>query len=497
MKKTIKSNITQFKFDNSYLRELGGFYAHCQAETAPAPRLVKFNHALAEELGLATEGINTPEGAKIFSGNILPSGAEPIAQTYAGHQFGNFVPQLGDGRALLLGEVIDRVGMRRDIQLKGSGRTPFSRNGDGKAAIGPMLREYLMCEAMHYLGIPTTRALAVVATGEFVHRDTLLPGAVLTRVAASHIRIGTFEYFASRDEVTYLRRLTDYTIRRHYPDLIGLPYIEFLLAVSARQAKLIASWMCVGFIHGVMNTDNMAISGETIDYGPCAFLEHYDPATVFSSIDHSGRYAFGNQPMIAQWNLARFAETLLPLLHKGTKRAFQLATEANNIFPEQYENAWLAMMRNKLGLERIEAGDAKLAQEFLEALQVGQADYILAWRYLADAAESNLAPLRRVIRGNTAKLDEWLLSWRARLSREKKTATEIAADMRRVNPYLIPRNYLVEQALEAATFNNDLAPFNQLLEVLREPYTVREAAHFCAKPAASEETIGYRTFCGT
>lgn len=497
MNKAIESGSVKFEFDNSYLRELEGLYARCQAEAAPAPRWVKFNHALAEELGLKAEEINTQEGAEVFSGNILPSGAVAIAQAYAGHQFGNFSPQLGDGRALLLGEVIDRMGMRRDIQLKGSGRTPFSRSGDGKAAIGPMLREYLMGEAMYHLGIPTTRALAVVATGEFVYRDTALPGAVLTRVAASHIRIGTFEYFASRNDVECVRRLADYTILRHYPELIGKPYIEFVLGVVARQAELVARWMCVGFIHGVMNTDNMLLSGETIDYGPCAFLEHYDPATVFSSIDHRGRYAFGNQPMIAQWNLARFAETLLPLLDKDSERAVQLATEAVNSFSKQYENAWLAMMRYKLGLEHVEADDAKLAQEFMGALQAGQADYILAWRYLADAAESNLASLRSVFRGNMTKLDEWLPQWQARLNREKRPVAEIAADMRRVNPYVIPRNHLVEQALEAATTNNDLAPFNQLLEVLSDPYTEREVARLYAQPASPEQTACHRTFCGT
>ena len=497
MNKIIESHIAQFKFDNSYQRELEGFYALCRAEAAPAPRWVKFNHALAEELGLRTEEIDTQEGAEIFSGNILPTGAIPIAQAYAGHQFGNFAPQLGDGRALLLGEVIDRLGRRRDIQLKGSGRTPFSRSGDGKAAIGPMLREYLMGEAMYHLGIPTTRALAVVATGELVYRDIALPGAVLTRVAASHIRIGTFEYFASRNNVEGVRRLADYTIRRHYPELIGKPYIEFLLAVAARQAELVARWMSVGFIHGVMNTDNVSLSGETIDYGPCAFLEHYDPATVFSSIDHRGRYAFGNQPDIAQWNLARFAETLLPLLDKDGEGAVQLATDAVNSFSGQYENAWLAMMRPKLGLKRVEADDAKLAKDFMHAMQAGQADYILAWRNLAHAAESNLAPLRSVFRGDITKLDEWLPRWQDRLTREEATTAEIAADMRRVNPYLIPRNHLVEEALEAASSNNDFAPFNQLLEVLSDPYTEREAARLYAKPALAAQAASHRTFCGT
>jgi uncharacterized protein YdiU (UPF0061 family) len=488
---------TPFQFDNSYQRELEGFYAFCKAETVSAPKLIKLNQSLAEELGLSVEKFTTPEGANIFAGNVLPTGAASIAQIYAGHQFGNFAPQLGDGRALLLGEVIDRKGQRRDIQLKGSGRTPFSRNGDGKAALGPMLREYLMGESMHLLGIPTTRALAVVTTGELVHRDTLLPGAVLTRVSASHIRIGTFEYFAARGEIENIRRLADYTIRRHYPKLIAQPYLEFLAAVIERQAQLVANWMCVGFIHGVMNTDNIALSGETLDYGPCAFLEHYDPATVFSSIDRNGRYAFGNQPMILQWNLARLAETLLPLLDKDSSRAIQLATEAIGTFPERYENAWLALMQRKMGLVRVEEGDAKLVQDFLESLQAGLADFTLAWCYLADAAEFNSARLRNVFRGNLIKLDEWLPRWQARLARENRSTAEIATKMRRVNPYLIPRNHHVEQALEAASLNDDLNPFNQLLAALSDPYTERESVWHYAQPASLEQTASYRTFCGT
>jgi len=497
MNKAFEFHGIQINFDNSYARELNGFYTACQAETVPSPTLVKFNHALAEELGLDADALETQQGAEIFSGNIVPPGAMPIAQAYAGHQFGNLSPQLGDGRALLLGEVIDRNGMRRDIQLKGSGRTPFSRRGDGKAAIGPMLREYLMGEAMYHLDIPTTRALAVVTTGENVYRETPLPGAVLTRVAASHIRIGTFVYFAVRNDVESLRRLADYTIRRHYPELIGKPYIELLRAMAARQAELIARWMCVGFIHGVMNTDNVALSGETIDYGPCAFMDHFDPATVFSSIDERGRYAFGKQPVIAQWNLARFAETLLPLVDDDSDRAISIATEALETFPEQFAKAWSAMARRKLGLVRSEADDATLVQDFLNAMQAGRADYTLAWRYLADAAESDPERLRSVFGSDTTKLDEWLPRWLARLARENKPAAEIAADMRRVNPYVIPRNHLVEEALEAATINNDLAPFNQLLDVLSDPYTEREAAHPYAIPATSEQTAGYRTFCGT
>lgn len=484
-------------FDNSYVRELEGFYFFSKAETVPAPSWIKFNHSLAKELGLKVDEFDSPAGANIFSGNVLPTGAASIAQVYAGHQFGNFSPRLGDGRALLLGEVIDQKGQRRDIQLKGSGRTPFSRNGDGKAAMAPMLREYLMGEAMHHLGIPTTRALAVVATGEHVRRETLLPGAVLTRVAASHIRIGTFEYFASLNEVENVRRLADYTIRRHYPALVGQPYIKFLQEVMERQAQLVASWVGVGFIHGVMNTDNMTLSGETIDYGPCAFVEHYHPATVFSSIDIAGRYAFGKQSKIACWNLARFAETLLPLLDKDHERAVQLATDAINTFPELYENAWLTMMRCKLGLERAEGEDVKLAREYMDALQAGQADYTLAWRNLADAAVFNPAQLRGVFRGDTEKLDRWLPRWLDRLAKEKRPAAEIAANMRLVNPYLIPRNHLVEQALDAASLSNNLMPFNQLLDALSDPYTKRESAEIYAQPASIEQAALYQTFCGT
>ena len=342
----------RFAFDNTYARELEGFYVPWKAAQVARPRLVKLNRELAEELGLDAGALDSEEGARIFAGNETPEGAVPLAQAYAGHQFGGFSPQLGDGRALLLGEVIDRNGRRRDIQLKGSGPTPFSRNGDGRAALGPVLREYLIGEAMHALGIPTTRALAAVLTGEPVFRESALPGAVLTRVAASHIRVGTFQLFAARGEQTKVRRLADYVIDRHYPELKGHanPYLALLERVRDRQAELIASWMHVGFIHGVMNTDNMAISGETIDYGPCAFMDHYDPATVFSSIDTRGRYAYANQPKIAQWNLARLAETLVPLIDADENRAIARATEVVQAFPEIYERHWLKGMRAKLGL---------------------------------------------------------------------------------------------------------------------------------------------------
>ena len=486
-----------FNFDNSYVRELEGLYVRSQAERRDAPRLLKFNHALASELGLDPEAHASPKAVHIFAGNATPPGAQPIAQAYAGHQFGNFVPQLGDGRALLLGEVFDRSGSRRDIQLKGSGRTVFSRSGDGQAAVGPMLREYLMGEALHHLGIATTRALAVMATGESIYRETPLPGAVLTRVAASHIRIGTFEYVAARGDLAALLRLTDYTVRRHYPELEGRPPIELLQAYSARLATLIAEWMGAGFIHGVMNTDNMALSGETLDYGPCAFMEHYDPRTVFSSIDREGRYAYGNQPGIAQWNLARFAEALLPLLDDKQEQAIALATDAVKAFGEHYEQAWLAVMRHKLGLHSAAAEDAALAQDYLDAMQEAEADYTLAWRALAEAAEGNEENLRALFAADTTKLNAWLPRWQERLAREQRPHDEIAAELRRANPFIIPRNYLVELALQAASEQGEMASFDNLLEALTAPYEERDAARPYATPAPREHTARYRTFCGT
>jgi len=483
-------------FDHSYVRDLEGCYVPWQAERVPEPRLLQFNKTLAQELALDAVALASPESAQIFSGNEMPSGAVPIAQAYSGHQFGRFSPQLGDGRALLLGEVVDCFGQRRDIQLKGCGRTPFSRNGDGKAAVGPMLREYLMGEAMDALGVPTTRALAVVTTGERVLRDSLVPGAVLTRVASSHLRVGTFEFFAARNETARVRQLADYTVKRHYPDLIGRPLVEFLQAVIDRQAHLVARWMAVGFIHGVMNTDNMALSGETIDYGPCAFLEHYDPATVFSSIDQGGRYAYGNQPGIAQWNLARFAETLLPLLDAAAVNAVTLATQAVQDFLPRYQKAWTDEMRRKLGMVRREAGDVKLAQDFLAVLQAGKADYTLSWYALADEAQGKKNTLRAVMRQETPLLDAWLGRWLARIEHEKRDRLEIAVALRCANPCYIPRNHRVEEALEAAT-SGDMQPFERLLEILRAPYTERAEAASYAQPAAPEQTARYRTFCGT
>ena len=485
----------RFAFDNTYARELEGFYVAAQAAQAARPNLVKLNLELAEELGLDADALDSEQGARIFAGNETPSGALPLAQAYAGHQFGGFVPQLGDGRALLLGEVIDRHGHRRDIQLKGSGPTVFSRAGDGRAALGPVLREYLLGEAMHALGIPTTRALAAVVTGEPVFREQgALPGAVLTRVAASHIRVGTFQFFAARGDQAKVRRLADYVIERHYPELKdnANPYLGLLERVCDRQAALIASWMHVGFIHGVMNTDNMAISGETIDYGPCAFMDHYDPATVFSSIDTRGRYAYANQPRIAQWNLARLAETLLPLIDADGKHAVARATEVVNAFAEQYERHWLEGMRAKLGLAGDEEVDLNLATGFLAAMEGNNVDYTLAFRYLADAALGEEQPMRALFADPSA-YDLWSGHWRARLARDAVAPPARAQAMRRVNPAFIARNHRVEEALSAAVGRADYAPFTMLLKVLSRPFDDRPEFAAFAQPAP-EGRERYQTF---
>ena len=486
-----------FAFDNTYARELEGFYVSWKAAQVARPRLVKFNRELAEELGLDADALDSERGARIFAGNEIPEGAAPLAQAYAGHQFGGFVPQLGDGRALLLGEVVDRSGQRRDIQLKGSGPTPFSRAGDGRAALGPVLREYLIGEAMHALGIPTTRALAGVLTGEPVFRETALPGAVLTRVAASHIRVGTFQFFAARGEQAKVQRLADYVIDRHYPELKeqANPYLGLLERVCDKQAALVAGWMHVGFIHGVMNTDNMAISGETIDYGPCAFMDHYDPATVFSSIDTYGRYAYANQPKIAHWNLARFAETLLALLGADRNRAVARASEVVNNFPQRYERHWLNGMRAKLGLLTEDEADLNLATEFLTAMQGNKVDHTLAFRYLANAASGDEEPLRALFSDPSA-YDLWSPYWRARLAREPTAPLERAQAMRRANPAFIPRNHRVEEALSAAVERDDYAPFDTLLNILAHPFDDQPEFAAFAEPAPDGQGC-YRTFCGT
>ena len=488
-----------FRFDNSYARELDGFYVAWQPAKAPAPKLLHLNRALADELGLAQDARHPEAAAALFAGNLVPEGASPIAQAYAGHQFGGFSPQLGDGRALLLGEVVDRDGRRRDVAFKGSGRTPFSRGGDGKAGIGPMLREVLVGEGMHALGIPTTRALAVVATGEPVFRDTgMQPGAVLTRVASSHLRVGTFQFFAARNDVAKVRQLADYAIARHDPALAGAPepYLGLLHAVAHRQAALVAQWMNVGFIHGVMNTDNMTISGETIDYGPCAFMEAYDPGAVFSSIDQQGRYAYANQPPIARWNLARLAECLLPLIDEDADRSVARAMEVIDGFPEWFDAALLRGQRAKLGLRTERPEDAGLAKDWLALLEAQQLDFTLAWRRLADVAEGRDAPLRDELVDRAAG-DAWLARWKARCEAEGGDAADRARAMRAVNPLVIPRNHRVEEALEAAADRDDMGPFEALLAALRRPFDAVAGAERYAEPAPREVTASYRTFCGT
>jgi serine/tyrosine/threonine adenylyltransferase len=467
-----------WQFDNTYARLPEAFYSQALPEAARAPRIVLFNQQLAEELGLQLDG----DLAALFAGQAIPEGAEPIAQAYAGHQFGGF-NILGDGRAILLGEHLTPHNRRFDIQLKGSGRTTYSRRGDGLAVLGPMLREYVISEAMHALGIPTTRSLAVATTGEQVFRETLRPGAVLTRVAASHIRVGTFQYAAARREDDKLRLLADYTIARHYPELVDADekYSAFLCAVIARQAQLIVDWQRVGFIHGVMNTDNMALSGETIDYGPCAFLDTYHPGTVFSSIDTEGRYAFGNQPAMAHWNLTRFAESLLPLLGDDEEAAVATAVAALNTFPEIYEAAWLTMMRQKLGLQSAEDGDEALITELLTWMETTEADYTNTFRTLTDPINKDA---------------DWHARWQARREQDCLSASESLALMRSVNPDVIPRNHLVEEALAAAESDNDLAPLNALLEVLAQPYTPHPAPSKYHEPAPASG-CGYQTFCGT
>ncbi len=487
-----------FPFDNSYFRELPGLYIPHQPEQRATPQLLYFNSPLADELLLKLPEDAPELLAALFTGNLIPEGAEPIAQAYAGHQFGHFSPQLGDGRALILGEVLDKQQQRYDICFKGSGRTPFSRNGDGKAAIGPMLREVLVGEAMHALGIPTTRALAVTATGEQVVRDKVLPGSVLTRVASSHIRIGTFQYFAARGQQDYVKKLADYTIARHYAELIDSEdcYLNFLAAVSQKQATLIAQWMSVGFIHGVMNTDNMTISGETIDYGPCAFMDSYKPDTVFSSIDEHGRYAYGNQPLIAQWNLARLAETLLSLIHPEQSQAIAAATEVIESFPELYQHEWQQKFRAKAGLTDSIAtieSDSQLISDWLDFLHAQNIDFTLAFRYLADAAEGKPEALLDLA-SDPATIKDWLTRWQ---QPDAKPTSHRATHMRKHNPLYIPRNHLVEEALNAASQDNNLTPFENLLDTLKHPYQETPDTEQYKTPASDSFTSCYRTFCGT
>ena len=485
-----------FSFDNSYVRDLPGLYEPWQAAPAPEPRLLALNEPLAAELGVDADALRSPAGVAALVGNAVPDGASPVAQAYSGHQFGGFSPRLGDGRALLLGEVLDVQGRRRDLHLKGSGRTPFARGGDGKAAVGPMLREYVISEAMHALGIPTTRALAVVATGEDVVRETLLPGAVLVRVAASHLRVGTFQYAAAHGEPALVRRLADYAIARHHPQAAEAenPYLAFYQAVVDAQAALVARWMQVGFIHGVMNTDNMAISGESIDYGPCAFMEAFDPATVFSSIDVGGRYAYGNQPAVAQWNLARLAETLLPLLDADGDAAHAAAGDVLRSFPERYDAYWVGGMRAKLGLGSGAGDDDALIDDLLALLLAQRVDFTSCFRALSATALGDPAQARSLFAEPDA-FDAWSERWLAELSARGCDPHVVAEAMDRVNPVYIARNHHVEDALQAATAG-DLQPLQRLLDVLARPFDERPGLERYAAPAPPSFGA-YRTFCGT
>ncbi|HSM28313.1 MAG TPA: YdiU family protein [Thioalkalivibrio sp.] len=503
----------RWNFDNSYTRLPEPFFVRVQPTPVHSPVLVLLNRSLADELGLDAEALQGPDAQQMLGGNLQGPGSEPIAQAYAGHQFGHFT-LLGDGRAHLLGEHLAPDGRRVDIQLKGSGPTPYSRRGDGRAALGPMLREYLISEAMHGLGIPTTRSLAVVATGERVFREEALPGAVLTRVADSHIRVGTFQYAAAldagmdvpgqkgsrtdgADETRFTRALADYTLRRHYPERAERPtrYADLLDAVIDRQAALIANWMRVGFVHGVMNTDNMTLSGETIDYGPCAFMDHYDPATVFSSIDRQGRYAFANQARIGQWNLARLAETLLPLLNPEAETALALAEEAIGRFPSRFSAHWHAAMRAKLGLANEEPGDEALSDSLLEWMQRTGADYTNTFRDLsAPAAITSPASVNAAF--GDPEFQSWHTRWRERLYRQPDTPEDALERMRAANPAVIPRNHRVEAALAAAVETGDLGPARRLLGALIDPYDARLDDSEYRQPPAPEQRV-YQTFCGT
>ena len=479
-----------WNFDNSYARLPNFFYTKMNLNPVRSPELIILNEDVAKTLGLNSHALKTEEGIQILAGNESPKQGEPLAQAYAGHQFGHFT-MLGDGRAILLGEQLTPQDERLDIQLKGSGRTPYSRGGDGRAALGPMLREYIISEAMHGLRIPTTRSLAVVTTGETILRETELPGAILTRVASSHLRVGTFQYAAQWGTVEELRTLADYTIKRHYPTIEGAQnqYLQLLREVMQRQASLIAQWQLVGFIHGVMNTDNMTISGETIDYGPCAFMDTYNPETVFSSIDTYGRYAYNNQPQIAGWNLARFAESLLPLFHDNEEEALELAQTEMQQFPQLYYTKWLNGMRAKLGIFNEEIEDAALVEELLHVMQKQKADYTNTFLELTFKQLEDMT----LLQGEEFK--QWHHKWHERLSRQPQSKAETVELMKNHNPAVIPRNHRVEEALDAAQ-RGDLTVMERLLAVLANPFAhTKEQAQYATLPA--KQSGCYQTFCGT
>jgi uncharacterized protein YdiU (UPF0061 family) len=490
--------MTAIPFDNSYARELEGLWLKAVPALAPEPELIRFNRLLADELGIDGSELTDDKLAARFSGNDLPAGTTPLAMAYAGHQFGHFSPQLGDGRAILIGEVIDRNGKRRDIQLKGSGRTPFSRGGDGYSALGPVLREYIVSEFMHACGVPSTRALAAVKTGNTVYRETEKPGAVMTRVAASHIRIGTFQFFAARGDMSSVRRLMDHAIVRHYPQAADTsnPPLAFFEAVCNAQAKLIALWTGLGFVHGVMNTDNMAVSGETIDFGPCAFMDHYDPHALFSSIDQNGRYAFSNQPLIAQWNLSRLAETLVPLVDADQDRAVAVLTSLLEAFPERFEAERLAVMRRKLGLTAARDGDAALIKQLLDLMQLETVDHTIAFAALAAGAEKGRADEFESLFAGKQDIANWTSSWNERRLAETASPADSASVMRMANPLFIPRNHRIEEAIRAAEDQNDFAPFHRLADVLAKPLADQPDHAELQLPPAPHQRVT-KTFCGT
>lgn len=487
-------------FDNSYARLPDRFYTHQMPEPVSTPGPICVNEALARHLGIDPLWLSSPQGVEVIAGNCIPEGAEPIATVYAGHQFGGWVPQLGDGRAVLLGEVIGADGVRYDIQLKGSGRTPYSRRGDGRAPLGPVLREYIVSEAMAALAIPTTRSLAAVTTGDIVYREMALPGAVLARVAQSHIRIGTFQFFAARQEEDALRMLVDHVIERHFPDSSNAENrAQALLEhVVAQQARLMAQWQLAGFVHGVMNTDNMLLSGETIDYGPCAFMDNFNPDTVFSSIDHGGRYAYRNQPGIAHWNLACLAQTLVPLLATDKEQAVAIAQESIGQFPGQFLEAHQRGMGRKLGLRLNGEDDEALVQDLLDLMAANQTDFTLTFRRLSDLAgpvETQIGTVDEILQLPEA-FDPWLSRWRDRLSSEQDYPEQRRAQMYRANPAYIPRNHLVEEVIEAAVSEGDFDPFHALLERLAAPFDYNASQREFALPPRPEQVV-HQTFCGT
>jgi len=487
-------------FDNTYALLPERFFVRQKPKPVDRPKLIRLNEPLCATLGISPTALSSSNGAKIFSGNLVPPGADPIALAYAGHQFGGWVPQLGDGRAVLMGEIVDNDGLRRDIQLKGSGQTPFSRGGDGRAALGPVLREYLVSEAMNALGVPTTRTLAATTTGEEVIRERRLPGAILTRVAESHVRVGTFEYFSARQDQDAIRILADYVIDRLYPDARNAenPYSALLSAVILRQAKLVAMWFGVGFIHGVMNTDNTSIAGETIDYGPCAFMDIYHPHQVFSSIDQTGRYAFDNQASVIQWNLVQFAQCLLPLLDVDIKKAITVAEKEINMYPSEFKASLSKVMRAKLGLSTAVDDDLALGMDLLECMADGGADFTNSFRYLANSidVDPNDNSDVRVQFSDPVAFDKWFERWLARLDSEKRPRNAVASIMREANPTVIARNHLVEAAIRAAEDNDNFAPFNDLLDEVLQPFKSHLPGSYFVRPPSSNEVV-HQTFCGT